>query len=160
MKIEEKLVKTLTARSLSLCTAESCTGGLIAGRITSVPGASASFEGGVVTYSNRAKTALLGVPAEVIERHGAVSGEVARAMAEGAREILGTDIAVAVTGIAGPAGGSPEKPVGTVFISLAARGTASVRGFLFEGTRREIRRRSGDEALLFVLDHLEGKVGG
>ena len=121
MKIEEKLVKTLTARSLSLCTAESCTGGLIAGRITSVPGASASFEGGVVTYSNRAKTALLGVPAEVIERHGAVSGEVARAMAEGARERLGTDIAVAVTGIAGPAGGSPEKPVGTVFISLAAR---------------------------------------
>lgn len=160
MKIEEKLVKTLTARSLSLCTAESCTGGLIAGRITSVPGASASFEGGVVTYSNRAKTALLGVPAEVIERHGAVSGEVARAMAEGARERLGTDIAVAVTGIAGPAGGSPEKPVGTVFISLAARGTTSVRGFLFEGTRREIRRRSGDEALLFVLDHLEGKVGG
>ena len=160
MKIEEKLVKTLTARSLSLCTAESCTGGLIAGRITSVPGASASFEGGVVTYSNRAKTALLGVPAEVIERHGAVSGEVARAMAEGARERLGTDIAVAVTGIAGPAGGSPEKPVGTVFISLAARGTTSVRGFLFEGTRRVIRRRSGDEALLFVLDHLEGKVGG
>lgn len=160
MKIEEKLVKTLTARSLSLCTAESCTGGLIAGRITSVPGASASFEGGVVTYSNRAKTALLGVSAEVIEHHGAVSGEVARAMAEGARERLGTDIAVAVTGIAGPAGGSPEKPVGTVFISLAARGTTSVRGFLFEGTRREIRRRSGDEALLFVLDHLEGKVGG
>lgn len=160
MKIEEKLVKTLTARSLSLCTAESCTGGLIAGRITSVPGASASFEGGVVTYSNRAKTALLHVPAEVIEHHGAVSEEVARAMAEGARERLGTDIAVAVTGIAGPAGGSPEKPVGTVFVSLAARGTTSVRGFLFEGTRREIRRRSGDEALLFVLDHLEGKVGG
>lgn len=160
MKIEKKLVKTLTERSLSLCTAESCTGGLIAGRVTSVPGSSACFEGGMVTYSNRAKTILLGVPAEIIEHHGAVSEEVARAMARGARERLGTDIAVAVTGIAGPAGGSPEKPVGTVFISLAAPGTTSVRGFLFEGARREIRRRSADEALLFVLDHLEGKVGG
>jgi PncC family amidohydrolase len=158
MKTEERLVKTLTARSLSLCTAESCTGGLIAGRITSVPGASACFEGGVVTYSNRAKTILLGVPGEVIEHHGAVSEEVARAMAQGARGRLGTDIAVAVTGIAGPAGGSPEKPVGTVFISLATPGTTSVRGFRFEGTRSEIRRRSGDEALNFVLDHLDGKV--
>jgi len=81
-------------------------------------------------------------------------------MAEGARERLGTDIAVAVTGIAGPAGGSPEKPVGTVFISLAVAGMTSVRGFRFEGTRREIRRRSGDEVLHFVLDHLEGKVNG
>ncbi|HNT42951.1 MAG TPA: nicotinamide-nucleotide amidohydrolase family protein [Syntrophorhabdaceae bacterium] len=160
MKIEERLVRTLTARSLSLCTAESCTGGLIAGRITAVPGASACFEGGVVTYSNRAKAILLGVPVEVIEDHGAVSEEVARAMAEGARERLGTDIAVAVTGIAGPAGGSPEKPVGTVFISLAVAGMTSVRGFRFEGTRREIRRRSGDEVLHFVLDHLEGKVNG
>ncbi|OPY01567.1 MAG: Nicotinamide-nucleotide amidohydrolase PncC [Syntrophorhabdus sp. PtaB.Bin047] len=158
MRIEERLVRTLTARSLSLCTAESCTGGLIAGRITSVPGASACFEGGIVTYSNRAKTILLGVPAELIEHHGAVSEEVARAMAEGARERLGTDIAVAVTGIAGPAGGSPEKPVGTVFISLAAPGMTSARGFRFEGTRSEIRRRSGDEALNFVLDHLDGKV--
>ncbi len=158
MKIEEKLVRTLTARSLSWCTAESCTGGLIAGRITAVPGASACFEGGFVTYSNRAKTVLLGVPAQVIEDHGAVSEEAARAMAEGARKRLGTDIAVAVTGIAGPAGGSPEKPVGTVFISLAVPGMTSVRGFNFEGTRREIRRRSGDEALIFVLDHLEGRV--
>jgi len=158
MRIEERLVRTLTARSLSLCTAESCTGGLIAGRITSVPGASACFEGGIVTYSNRAKTILLGVPAELIEHHGAVSEEVARAMAEGARERLGTDIAVAVTGIAGPAGGSPEKPVGTVFISLAAPGMTSARGCNFGGTRHEIRKHSGDEALIFVLDHLEGRV--
>jgi PncC family amidohydrolase len=160
MKIEERLVRTLTARSLSWCTAESCTGGLIAGRITSVPGASACFEGGVVTYSNRAKTVLLGVPAEIIEHHGAVSEEVARAMAEGARERLGADIAVAVTGIAGPAGGSPEKPVGCVFISLAVPGMTAVRGFSFGGTRRGIRRRSADEALNLVLDHLEGRVHG
>jgi nicotinamide-nucleotide amidase len=142
MKTEERLVRTLTARSLSLCTAESCTGGLIAGRITSVPGASACFEGGVVTYSNRAKTILLACPggghraSRGRERRGR-PGDGARA-----RGRLGTDIAVAVTGIAGPAGGSPEKPVGTVFISLATPGTTSVRGFRFEGTRSEIRRRS------------------
>lgn len=160
MKIEERLVRILAARRLSWCTAESCTGGLVSGRITAVPGASVSFEGGVVTYSNKAKTLLIGVPPRVIEEHGAVSSETARAMAEGARERLKVDISVAVTGIAGPAGGSPEKPVGTVFISLAAAETTSVREFRFEGTRRDIRRRSADEALLFVLDHLEGRVSG
>jgi len=160
VKIEERLVKVLAARSISWCTAESCTGGLIAARITGVPGASGCFEGGFVTYSNRAKTLLLGVPPEIIEKHGAVSSETARAMAQGAREKLNVGIAVAVTGIAGPAGGSAAKPVGTVFISLAAKGTTSVREFHFEGTRRQIRRRSADEAFILVLDHLEGRVSG
>jgi PncC family amidohydrolase len=159
MKIEEALVKALTAKSLSWCTAESCTGGLIASRITGVPGASQCFEGGFVTYSNRAKSLLIGVPPELIEKHGAVSSETARAMAEGARERLKADISVAVTGIAGPAGGTPAKPVGTVFISVASLKMTSVREFHFEGTRRQIRRRSADEALNLVLDHLEGRAG-
>ncbi len=122
-------------------------------------GSSEYFEGGFVTYSNRAKTLFLGVPEETIAKNGAVSPVVARAMAEGAREKLGVDIAVAVTGIAGPGGGSPGKPVGTVFIGLATGGKTSVREFHFSGTRQKIKRQTSDEALAFILDYLEGRAG-
>src|SRR5512133_3067968 len=119
MKRETKVVGRLVKHSLSLCTAESCTGGLVAGRITNVSGASGCFEGGFVTYSNAAKSRIIGVPEGLIEKYGAVSDETARAMAEGARKKLGTDMSVAVTGIAGPTGGTPDKPVGTVYIAVA-----------------------------------------
>lgn len=118
-QLETVLVRALAERHLTLSVAESCTGGLIAHRITNVPGASAVFTGGCVTYADAAKQALLGVPAETIAQHGAVSDPVARAMAEGARKRFGSDFALAVTGIAGPGGGTPAKPVGTVFIALA-----------------------------------------
>ena len=118
--LEEVLVKLLQQRQQSLATAESCTGGLLANRITNVPGASTVFLAGYVTYANAAKTDVLGVDLKLIEQHGAVSESVARAMAEGARTRAGANYALATTGIAGPSGGTPEKPVGTVFVALAS----------------------------------------
>jgi nicotinamide-nucleotide amidase len=119
--IEQVLVRLLTERKQTLAIAESCTGGLVDHRITNVPGASAVLLAGMVTYSNEAKQKFLGVSADSLKEHGAVSEVVAREMAQGARESVGTDYAVSVTGIAGPSGGSEEKPVGTVFIGLAGR---------------------------------------
>ena len=159
MRREKIIGRELTQHSLSLCTAESCTGGLVAGRITNVSGASGCFEGGFITYSNSAKSRLIGVPEELIERYGAVSDETARAMAEGAREKLDTDMSVAVTGIAGPTGGTPDKPVGTVYIAVAREGKTSVRKFFFAGTRYRIRRQTTEEALKFVLDEIEAMTG-
>jgi len=124
--MEESIVRMLTERHLTLATAESCTGGLLANRITDVPGASAVFLEGFVTYSNASKTALLGVPAELISAHGAVSELVVRAMAEGVLAKSGATHALATTGIAGPGGGSEEKPVGTVWLALSSKGEATV----------------------------------
>jgi len=118
-QLETVVVRLLTERKQTLALAESCTGGFIAHRITNVPGASAVFSCGLVTYSNEAKQLLLGVRAETLAAHGAVSEPVVREMAEGARQRHGVDYALAVTGIAGPTGGTAEKPVGTVFIALA-----------------------------------------
>lgn len=124
---EERVHKLLTDRIQTLATAESCTGGTIAARFTAMPGASAYFLCGVVSYSNRAKSEVLGVPAEEIERYGAVSEQVARHMAEGVRRLAHADYAVATTGIAGPTGGSAQKPVGTVWMAVATpRGTYAV----------------------------------
>lgn len=120
--LEEVVVREMTARGLTLATAESCTGGLIADRITDVPGASAVLSHGYITYANAAKTSLLSVREDSLARHGAVSEEVCREMVEGALSQSGADIAVAVTGIAGPDGGSDEKPVGTVYIGIAQKG--------------------------------------
>lgn len=128
------LIAAAKARGIRVVTAESCTGGLIAAALTSVPGASAVLERGFVTYSNEAKTEMLGVPAELIQRVGAVSRDVALAMAEGALTHSRADIAVAVTGIAGPDGGTAEKPVGLVHIATAAR----------DGTRVHEEKRFGD----------------
>ena len=126
--LEEVVVRLLRERGMTLATAESCTGGLISNRITDVPGASAVFTHGFITYANEAKTQLLGVPAELIASHGAVSEDVACRMAAGALEASGADLAVAVTGIAGPDGGTEEKPVGTAWIGVAVKGKA-VRAF-------------------------------
>jgi nicotinamide-nucleotide amidase len=125
-ELEEQLIQGLTARNQTLAVAESCTGGHIADRLTNVPGASAVLRGGLVTYSNAAKQQVLGVKAETLDRHGAVSEAVAVEMAEGARRILQTDFAIAVTGIAGPSGGTAAKPVGTVFIAVASAGGTRV----------------------------------
>ena len=121
MRIEEKLGRLLREKGLTLATAKSCTGGLVADRITDIPGSSAYFLGGVVAYDNRIKTEVLQVPQETLKRHGAVSEATVRAMAEGARSLLGADLAVSVSGVAGPGGGSEEKPVGLTWIGLAAR---------------------------------------
>jgi nicotinamide-nucleotide amidase len=139
----------LRARGLRLAVAESCTGGLVLGRLTDVPGSSAWVAGGVVAYANDVKTGVLGVPTGVIADHGAVSEPVAVAMADGVRARLGADIAVSVTGIAGPGGGSAAKPVGTVVIAVSAAKT-DVRTFSFAGDREMVRRHSSAAALDMV----------
>jgi nicotinamide-nucleotide amidase len=148
--VEQLVLEACRARGLSLTAAESCTGGLVAARLTSVPGASDVFVGGVVPYSNGLKTALLGVPAELLERRGAVSAEAAAAMAAGARERLGADVAVAVTGVAGPGGGTREKPVGLV--DLHAAGPDGSRGLELSlpGDRDAVRSRATVAALHLV----------
>jgi nicotinamide-nucleotide amidase len=138
----------------TLALAESCTGGLIAARITSVAGSSAWFLEGAVTYSNQAKTRMLQVPGELIESLGAVSGEVAAAMAQGARAASGADLALSVTGIAGPDGGSDEKPVGTVFIALAGRDSCLVQRHQFPGDRDRVRSITCFSALNLLRQHL------
>jgi nicotinamide-nucleotide amidase len=136
------VVAGLSARGLTVTTAESCTGGLLAGAITSVPGSSAVFPEGVVTYSDEAKTARLGVPAAMLAEHGAVSEAVARAMAEAQRERAAADVALAVSGIAGPDGGTPDKPVGMIVVALADRSGSSARTWSWKGTREELRART------------------
>jgi nicotinamide-nucleotide amidase len=146
----ETLLAELGARGATLALAESCTGGLVAELVTEVPGSSRVFLGGVVAYSNAAKSALLGVDPALIEAHGAVSEAVARAMAEGARARFGASFAAAVTGIAGPDGGTPEKPVGLVHFAVAsARGTRA-KVVTFTGNRNDVRKRSAFAALALV----------
>jgi nicotinamide-nucleotide amidase len=152
--LEEIVGLLLTQRRLRLAVAESCTGGMIGGRITNVAGSSAYFEMGVVVYSNRSKTELLGVPADLVERRGAVSREVAQAMAAGIRERAGTDLGLAVTGIAGPEGGTPEKPVGLVYIALATADSVKAGEHRFLGNRGQVRRRAATAALDMVRRHL------
>lgn len=140
----------------TISTAESCTGGLIAKRLTDVPGSSAYLMQGFVTYSNQAKHALLGVPTALIEQHGAVSAEVARAMAEGCRKVSGTDIAIAVTGVAGPSGGTAAKPVGLVYIGMCDSNATDIRELRLGEhlTRDEIRDRSAKIALGMIRNSL------
>lgn len=146
----------LVARARTVATAESCTGGLVGAMLTEVPGSSAYFLGGAVTYSNAAKSALLRVPPESIAEHGAVSEPVACAMADGARQVFGTDYAVAVTGIAGPAGGSPGKPVGLVYVALSASGGTRSRPMLLgaELPRWVIRHRAACAAINVLREAL------
>jgi nicotinamide-nucleotide amidase len=137
----------LVSAGLSLATAESCTAGLLAGEVTEVPGSSAWFRGGVVVYANDLKTNLAGVDAAVIEAHGAVSAEVARMLAEGVRKRCGADLGIGVTGVAGPGGGTPDKPVGRVHIALADADETIDRRLDLIGERRLIRKRAVISAL-------------
>lgn len=152
--LEEVVGRLLLERALTLAVAESCTGGLVGQRITSVPGASRYFEGGVVAYSNRVKTEVLGVPADVLRIHGAVSGPCAEAMATGVRRVVPADCALAVTGIAGPEGGTPAKPVGTVWIAVAVGDQLAAHRFLFPGDRTAITWQSAHAALDLLRRHL------
>jgi competence/damage-inducible protein CinA-like protein len=148
--IEEHVLSLLRAQGQTLAVAESCSGGLVAARLTSVPGSSEVFLGGVVAYADEVKVRELGVPAELIERHGAVSAEVAEAMARGARERLRADVAVSVTGVAGPGGGTPEKPVGLVYLHAEGPSGGLGREFSFPGDRGSIRARATVGALHLV----------
>jgi nicotinamide-nucleotide amidase len=154
LPLEELLGRRLRARGLTLAVAESCTGGLICHRLTNIPGSSDYFLGGVVTYSNQAKLDLLRVPPATLAQHGAVSAETAGAMALGVRQVFHVPLGLAVTGIAGPRGGSPEKPVGTVFIGLATPHGVQARHYLFHGAREEIKALSAQSALDWLCREL------
>jgi nicotinamide-nucleotide amidase len=148
--LEEVVVKLLVQRNQTVAVAESCTGGLLANRITNVPGASAVFLAGYVSHANQAKINMLDVDPQLIEKHGAVSEQVARALAEHARACASSDYALATTGVAGPSGGSPEKPVGTVYIALAASGKTIAKKFFFP-TDRETFKQIATQAALELL---------
>ncbi len=155
-ELEEVVGRLLRDRGLSLAVAESCSGGLVAHRITNVPGSSRYFDRGVVAYSNRAKTELLGVPPELVAAHGAVSPEVARAMAEGARRLAGADFGVGITGIAGPDGGTAEKPVGLTYIGLAWDGGSQATEHRFLSDRAVNKVRASQMALDLLRRRLLG----
>ncbi len=148
----------LTAAGLTIATAESCTGGLLASRLTDVAGSSAYLLGGIVAYSNEAKAKLLGVQRRTLASHGAVSSQVALEMARGARRVLGVDIGVSVTGIAGPAGGTAEKPVGLVYIALAAPDGDWCCRYRWGTDRLENKACSAEAALELICAYLEGRI--
>ena len=152
--LQVRVVRALIDNGRTLATAESCTAGLLGHVITEVPGASAAFPGGVISYSNAVKRDQLGVPEQMLEEHGAVSEPVARAMAEGVRRLLGSDLSVAITGIAGPDGGSAEKPVGTVHLAVCDENGSTHKRVRLYGNRGTVRRASAMWALKLVWDRL------
>jgi PncC family amidohydrolase len=159
VELAARLQAACTARGLTVATAESCTGGLVAHLLTEVPGSSAYVRGGIVAYADEVKRAQLGVPAEVLAAHGAVSAQVAIAMAEGVRSRLGTDFAVAVTGVAGPDGGTEAKPVGLVYVAVSGGGASpEVRRCQWAGDRSENKRRSAEAAIELLLARATGPV--
>lgn len=149
-----RLGESFTGRGLRLSTVESCTGGLVGHLITETPGSSAWYQGGFVTYADQLKRDLVGVPAEVLAAHGAVSAQVALAMAAGGRLRTGADVGAAVTGIAGPAGGSAQKPVGLTYVAVADVNGAEVRRHLWSGSRTENKRDSAAALLGLILERI------
>lgn len=161
VELAGRLQAACVARGLTVAVAESCTGGLVAHLLTEVPGSSAYLRGGIVAYADEVKRDLLGVTADVLAAHGAVSAQVAVAMAEGARDRLRTQLAVGVTGIAGPDGGSEAKPVGLVYVAVAGPGSTTVRRFQMPGDRSENKRDSARAAIEMLLAQAEasGRTG-
>ncbi len=151
MTLERQLATLLSQKHLTLSLAESCTGGLISHRLTNVPGSSTFFLLSIIAYDNKAKTKLLGVSPATIKTHGAVSRPTALAMSHGVRRILGTDISIAVTGIAGPSGGSALKPVGTVFIAYHFKKKSLCQQFHFKGSRARIKTQAADAVLKLLI---------
>ena len=155
MRLEEEIGKMLEAKKLSLSTAESCTGGGIAALMTSVSGSSEYFKGGIVAYSNEVKMSLLDVSAETLKKHGAVSRETVTEMAKGAMKRLKTDCAIATSGIAGPGGGTPEKPVGTIWIAVAYKNEIVTWMQTGDSGRTENTKKAIQNALLMLYDSLK-----
>lgn len=152
----KEVILALTKQEMTLATAESCTGGLIGKLLTDISGASAAYLGGVVSYSNKVKNELLGVPQELLDTYGAVSSQVAKAMAEGAKKVIGANIAVSVTGIAGPKSDNTQKPVGLVYIGVSDGVATEVSEYHFSGDREQIRTATAKTALHNVLLFLQG----
>lgn len=152
----QQIASALLAQNRAVATAESCTGGLLGAALTDMPGSSAWYLGGVVAYDNSLKIRLLGVSPEILASRGAVSAETARAMAQGIQTVSDADFTVSVTGIAGPGGGTPDKPVGLVYIAVAGPAGITVFEHRFAGTRAEIRAAATDAALRHLLDALLG----
>jgi PncC family amidohydrolase len=159
MKIEAQVGTLLIEQDLSLVTAESCTGGLMAHRITNVSGSSAYYLGGFVAYAYEAKEILLGVEHETLVTHGAVSVETAQEMARGVRQRLGADVGISITGIAGPAGGMPEKPVGLTYIALSAEDAELCERHVWQGDRLANKEQSVEAALRLLLTYLRKRSG-
>lgn len=153
--IEEILVEQLKEKNFTIATVESCTGGLLAGTIVNAKGASDVFNEGYITYSNKAKEKLVNVSSETLEKYGAVSSQTAREMAEGAARSAEAQVALSTTGIAGPGGGTKEKPVGLVYIACTVSGKTEVLKNLFQGTRQEVREQSVQKALQFALEMIQ-----
>jgi nicotinamide-nucleotide amidase len=145
--LAEVVLSMCRIRGLTVGVAESCTGGLLGGRLTAIPGSSDVVRGGIIAYDDGIKTSLLGVSGETLREHGAVSEPTARAMASGARRAVGTGVALAITGVAGPGGGSEAKPVGTVWIALDVEGQIESRRYVMVGDRAEVRHRSAQAAM-------------
>jgi len=158
MRLEKEIGALLRKRVWTLSVAESCTGGLVSHRLTTVSGSSGYFEGGVVSYSNRAKAAHLGIPPAYLQKHGAVSSEVARKMAEGVRKAFQTDFGLSTTGVAGPTGGTKKTPVGVVFIALSDGRRSRVRKERFRGTRLQIKQQASQRCLEFLREHLMRRI--
>lgn len=158
MEITEQLADELQRHHLTITCAESCTGGLLMHELTNIAGSSAFFIGGVVAYSNTMKHVLLGVQEDLLETHGAVSEEVAAAMARGVRGMVGSSLSLAITGIAGPGGGSAEKPVGLTYIALNTATLTVVRRFVWGGDRAENKWSSVQAALQLALESMRGNV--
>jgi nicotinamide-nucleotide amidase len=153
--LEEEVASLLLALKTTIAIAESCTGGLICHRLTNISGSSEYLEAGVVSYSNRSKMQLLGVPEQIIRDHGAVSEACVRTMALGVKRLVGTDLGLSVSGIAGPTGGTTDKPVGTVHMALAWKDDVTCWRYIFSGSRREIKEQTSEEALLRIRDYCQ-----
>ena len=154
VRLASMVGRRLTDLRATVSTAESCTGGLLGHLLTEISGSSAWYVGGAIVYSDALKQALVGVPADLIQTHGAVSAEVAASLAEGARDRFGTDYAMSVTGIAGPSGGTATKPVGLVFVAVSGQGGTVVERYLWAGDRSANKRDSAHSALRLLLDRL------
>ena len=157
--MEDKVIELLMEHHLTITTAESCTGGLIAATLVNVPGVSGQFEEGYITYSNEAKEKLLGVSHETLEKYGAVSSQTAEEMAKGAKEAAHADISIISTGIAGPDGGTKEKPVGLVYLACSLGEETEVERHIFSGDRQEVRQASVRAALALVEKTIRKRKG-
>ena len=155
MSTEEKVIQALKKKNYSLSLAESCTGGLLADRLTNIPGSSAVFLLGIVAYHNSAKNKILKIPRKIIQNYGAVSLATARLMSENARKLGNSSFGIGITGLAGPGGGSKDKPVGTVFIGVSSSSKAITREFHLKGSRREIKRKTAQKAMQMLLKFIQ-----